>query len=115
MGARLSVQIDPQKLEARINALGKSKSQIAREMGYSPGYIFDALRRGVISEAGAKLFEAVHGIKTADILPDEAIDLENNPPPALDLSADKLYAIIYDAVYHAFVEALRRDGHEDKT
>ena len=115
MANRLSIEIDPKKFETKIIALGKSKSQIAREMGYSTGYIFDTLRRGVISESGAMLLELKHGIKLEDIVPDEPIDLEENPPVCTDLSADKLYAIIFDAVYHAFVEALRRDGHEDQT
>ena len=115
---KTSIQIDPKKLEKKMDALGKPRSQIAREMGYSQGFLFDAIRRERISESAAKLLEMVHGIKTDDIVPDRPIDLENNPPMCADLSADKLYTIIYNAVYHAVEMAIKQkdngEHHESK-
>lgn len=100
-----TIRIDPVKFKRRIKALGMPNSQVAREIGYSPSFVFDAIKRERLTEPAFLLLEAKFQIKREEIAPDEEIDLNRNPPPINEVTLDKLYTVIYDAVYHAVLLA----------
>lgn len=110
-----SIKIDPTRFQREIARLDLTYTEIARAIGYSSSFVSDAIRREVIAEPAMLLLEAKFGIKPQDIKPVEEIDLNNNPPAINNVTLDKLYAVIYDAVYHAVIlanEKAKEDQNE---
>lgn len=103
-----SIKIDSGKFQKQIAKLGLTYAEVARAIGYSSAFVSDAIRREVIAEPAALLLEAKFGIRREDIVPTKEIDLDHNPPAINNVTLDKLYAVIYDAVYHAMILANKK-------
>lgn len=99
---RRTISIDGAKLTAELKKRGVTKAKASEEIGMSVNYLAACTHSGIISAVGSIALQKVYGIEPEDYaLTDEPEVVEE--PPADD---DKLYRIIYMAVYNAMKQAL---------
>ncbi len=106
MKNQTSIKIDRDKLEKAVRKRGMTMADASREIGRNENYLANLKHYGTISKASMVTMEKVLNIKQEEVeFCDEQEQPEELPAlaPALDL--DKLYEIIYTAVYHAVKQA----------
>lgn len=110
MAPKNTVIIDGERLKNELDKIDKYNSEIARECGYNPSYFSTCMYYNTISRPCMKMLTLLYGISYDDIKPIESETEESNENDELleqkvqDLTADRLYALIYTAVYDALKE-----------
>lgn len=111
MAKRFYTKIDGQKLKAEIKRRGLTEKEISLELGWSQSYITDAIQRGMLRDSAILMLDKLYNIKiddfVAEIEPEGVTEVSepdvDSRSPQID--ADKLYDVIYRAVYSAVKNA----------
>ena len=110
MAAKNTVIIDGERLKNELDKIDKYNSEIARECGYNPSYFSTCVHYNTMGRPCMKMLTLLYGISYDDIKPIESETEELKEKDELleqkvqDLTADRLYALIYTAVYDAVKE-----------
>ena len=97
------MKIDGAKLTAELQKRGVTKGKASEEIGMNPNYLASATHAGGISRVAVIALQKVYNIDP------ESYELKDEPDddkPDEKLDDDKLYRIIYTAVYNAMKVAL---------
>lgn len=107
-----TIKIDGQKLKLLIAAKGMNQREASEKIGNGRSFISSACGYGCMSLKAALAIEAILGIKRSDFeivepeIAEEPEHIENAPILASDgIDYDRLYKIIYAAVYNATKDA----------
>ncbi len=107
--------IDGARLRALLTAHNLSMAEVGRKMGYSSSYISQCIYSGYMRDICITLLEREYAIKYDDYKPVPVAEVvakdepKNEVSEANDVAAfdyDKLYRIVYYAVYQATKHAL---------
>ena len=110
MAPKNTVIIDGERLKNELNKIDKYNSEIARECGYNPSYFSTCAYYNTMARPCMKMLTLLYGISYDDIKPIKSETEESKEKDELleqkiqDLTADRLYALIYTAVYDAVKE-----------
>lgn len=110
MAPKNTVIIDGERLKNELDKIDKYNSEIARECGYNPSYFSTCAHYNTMARPCMKMLTMLYGISYDDIKPIEGESVKDNEHEELleqkvqDLTADRLYALIYTAVYDAVKE-----------
>lgn len=110
MEPKNTVIIDGERLRNELDKIDKYNSEIARECGYNRSYLSTCARYNTMARPCMKMLTMLYGISYDDIKPIESETEESKENEELleqkaqDLTADRLYALIYTAVYDAVKE-----------
>lgn len=115
MPSRNTVIIDGQRLKNELDKIDKYNTEIARDCGYNPSYFSTCMYYNTMARPCMKMLTMLYGISYDDIKPIESETEESKEKEELleqkiqDLTVDRLYALIYTAVYDAVKEIKRGD------
>lgn len=110
MAPKNTVIIDGERLRNELDKIDKYNSEIARECGYNPSYFSTCAHYNTMARPCMKMLTMLYGISYDDIKPIENETEESKENDELleqkaqDLTVDRLYALIYTAVYDALKE-----------
>lgn len=108
MAPKNTVIIDGERLKNELDKIDKYNSEIARECGYNPSYFSTCAHYNTMARPCMKMLTMLYGISYDDIKPIESEELKEKEElleqKIQDLTADRLYALIYTAVYDAVKE-----------
>lgn len=108
--ARIKViNIDGEKLRNEFNVRNITFSSASVKCGYEASYFSKVCNSGKITQPAINLLQANYNIKYDDYkLTDETAQVEKESVKftITDEVSDRLYKIIYSAVYHAMKQAL---------
>lgn len=110
MAPKNTVIIDGERLRNELDKIDKYNSEIARECGYNPSYFSTCAHYNTMARPCMKMLTMLYGISCDDIKPIESETEESKENEELleqkaqDLTVDRLYALIYTAVYDALKE-----------
>lgn len=110
MAPKNTVVIDGAKLRNELEKIDKYNSEIARECGYNSSYLSTCMRDNTMARPCMKMLTMLYGISYDDIKPIKSEIEESKEKDELleqkiqDLTVDRLYALIYTAVYDALKE-----------
>ena len=110
MAPKNTVIIDGERLRNELDKIDKYNSEIARECGYNPSYFSTCAHYNTMARPCMKMLTMLYGISYDDIKPIESETEESKEKEELleqkiqDLTVDRLYALIYTAVYDAVKE-----------
>lgn len=100
-----TVEIDGEKLRAELKKRALIAADVSHEIGYSGTYIKNACDSGKIRLAAAHMLKSLYNIEYDDIAPDSETEEKHEPTtPVIDY--EKMYRMIYCAVYEAVKKAL---------
>lgn len=100
------VEVNFGKLKEQFKKRGLNSSKAGVELGYSANYFANVRARGKMSKSATILLDRVYGIKESDyVVQDEQEVKVEAISPQIDY--DKLYEVIYSAVYQATKMALK--------
>lgn len=113
MAPKNTVIIDGERLKNELDKIDKYNSEIARECGYNPSYFSTCAHYNTMARPCMKMLTMLYGISYDDIKPIESEKSKENDElleqKIQDLTADRLYALIYTAVYDAVKEVKGSD------
>lgn len=98
MRTRDCYDVDYSRLDYLLKKRGLTAAKAGRELGFSDNYFANVKARGRITKSGAILLERVFGIKAEDYSMNEAEPVNEKPA---EFDYDRLYEVIYTAVYQA--------------
>lgn len=107
--------IDGERLKNELDKIDKYNSEIARECGYNPSYFSSCMHYNTIARPCMKMLTMLYGISYEDIEPIEGEPVKDDEHSEIleqkvhGLTADRLYALIYTAVYDALKAIERSD------
>lgn len=110
MAPKNTVIIDGERLRNELDKIDKYNSEIARECGYNPSYFSTCAYYNTMARPCMKMLTMLYGISYDDIKPIKSETEELKEKDELlkqkvqDLTADRLYALIYAVVYDALKE-----------
>lgn len=113
MPPKNTVIIDGERLRNELDKIDKYNSEIARDCGYNPSYFSTCMYYNTMARPCMKMLTMLYGISYDDIKPIESEKSKENDElleqKVQDLTADRLYALIYTAVYDAVKEVKGSD------
>lgn len=115
MAPKNTVIIDGERLRNELDKIDKYNSEIARECGYNPSYFSTCAHYNTMARPCMKMLTMLYGISYDDIKPIEGEPVKDNEHEELleqkvqELTPDRLYALIYTAVYDALKAIERSD------
>ena len=105
-----TVEIDGKKLRAELKKRALIAAEVSNEIGYSGTYIKNACDSGKIRLAAVHSLKSLYNIEYNDIAPNhEPEEAPKQPEKQVGESGidyEKMYRMIYCAVYEAFKKAL---------
>ena len=101
---RRTINIDGAKLTAELKKRGVTKAKASEEIGMSANYLAACTHKGIMSAVGSIALQKVYGIEPEDYAVEDEPEVVEEPPAEFD--EDKLYRVIYTAVYNAMKIAL---------
>ena len=110
MAPKNTVIIDGERLKNELDKIDKYNSEIARDCGYNPSYFSTCVHYNTMARPCMKMLTLLYGISYDDIKPIESETEESKEKDELleqkiqNLTVNRLYALIYTAVYDAVKE-----------
>ena len=101
-----TIRFDGKKLKYELYQAGTTVSKASVDLGYSKGRLSQMISKGVMPLTTMRLITYKYGILYESIQPDVNIkeeQTENN-------NEEKMYQLIYKAVYNAFKDVLEGDN-----
>ena len=105
------ITIDGDALKRALEQRDLTGTRVSRDMGYNDGYIANAINRNSITPSGAKMLDVMYGIPLSEYeKKEQAVEtveqIEETAKEEINvIDYDKLYQIIYVAVYDAVKRA----------
>lgn len=115
MAPKNTVIIDGERLRNELDKIEKYNSEIARECGYNPSYFSSCMHYNTMARPCVKMLTMLYGISYDDIKPINSENEDSKEKEELleqkvqELTPDRLYALIYTAVYDALKAIERSD------
>lgn len=111
MGGKLSVDIDPKKLNRWMDENGFSASYVSSVLGRSPAYIATTLRTGKMSLSTFRLMKKEFGLNDCDLSPDKNEDKTQCVGYSVDLQVrpDRVkFTLLHSGseIYSAFAKVM---------
>jgi len=106
------IDVDMNKLMLAVYKRNSNLYRMSLAIGYHKNYLINSAKRGVISKQAAYAMEHMFGIEQSEYEADKVEEHENcaecedKETVLSDCDFNILHSCIYDAVYHAMVEAL---------
>ena len=103
-----SFKIDGEKLRNEFKVRNVTLSEAATKCGFNVGYFSYACKHGRLTKPAINLLHANYNIKYDDYKLEDEIPVKREFVTAIitDENSNKLYQIIYSAMYHAMKQAL---------